>query len=747
MQAFPDQDKLLGAVATIKPELKEPLFQAISDLMKARSSPREQTAAAPPLELPLSKSLTVASEDRGATFAIVGRWKLQELIGAGGSGLVVHARDKQLGAVAIKVIVPKQGSAFTAKETTRLEREAAAMQRARHYNVCVCHEWFIPGSGSMCVMVLEYLNGDSLEELLGQRGGPLSEVEVLRIAMACLDGLKAVHGCGLIHRDIKPQNIMTHELPDGGIVYKIIDFGIAMASDEDGDGGSTIATMMKTSGIRGIGTLHYMSTEQYSGENVTALTDIFSLGVTMFYLLSGRVPFGDGETNLRKIQNAVLGIAEAPDLRDIMGHEVTQVGAKVAEAVARALRKEPVERFQSAAEMLESLEVAMVRRGYALYDCMISYRVKSDARSALKLFEMLSRQQIELPGGATRRMRVYLDKFRLEDGERWDLGFVLDGVAASTVVVPLVSDGVTGADCGFASLAAADRLDCLLLEWELVLALEEAGRIAKVYPLLLGKPLPSGGGRSDFFEDGSSGGDAVPDACSEATFAETAKFLNQIDSSLVPARRSVRATRDGILKFQGLNLATLEPFHGCDAAESEMNEAEILEEAAKWVVVVVGGAVLNAMRAGSTRSSEPEPEMAVDAIVALRQELFTLKPSELLLRARTWGIPQETLDAAGDAGDPKAALVDLVFAVETEEPEEPDVVVPAAASPQGKTTTVEGWFQRLRQEGAAVAMAELGAEEPADLLDLEPEDIAAIAVALPKLKANQFKRFIEEARV
>ena len=79
--------------------------------------------------------------------------------------------------------------------------------------------------------------------------------------MACLDGMKAVHGCGLIHRDVKPDNIMGHELEGGGTVYKIIDFGIAMADGGDNASG-TIGTVMKTSGIIGVGTLHYMSPEQ-----------------------------------------------------------------------------------------------------------------------------------------------------------------------------------------------------------------------------------------------------------------------------------------------------------------------------------------------------------------------------------------------------------------------------------------------------------------------------------------------------
>ena len=126
-------------------------------------------------------------------------------------------------------------------------------------------------------------------------------------------------------------------------------------------------------------------------------------------------------------------------------------------------------------------------------------------------------EQIQVDGGGTRRMRVYLDKFRLENGERWDEGFVLDGVASSiTVVIPLCSEGVMGLDRGFAALGVKDRLDCLLLEWELILNLHKAGRIAKVFPLLIGK-LQEDGTRTDFFSDGSHMADQVPDEHSPLT--------------------------------------------------------------------------------------------------------------------------------------------------------------------------------------------------------------------------------------
>ena len=327
----------------------------------------------------------------------------------------------------------------------------------------------------------------------------------------------------------------------------------------------------------------------------------------MFYLLSGHMPFGDGETNLRKIQNAII-TKEAPDLRDIMGlhtvsdREVTRVGDKVAEVVAKALCKEPDERFQSAAEMLEALGSAMVRRGYSLYDAMISYRVQSEAKLALALFERLSREQIQVAGGGTRRMRVYLDKFRLENGERWDEGFVLDGVASSTVVIPLCSEGVMGLNRGFAALGVKVRLDCLLLEWELILDLHKAGRIAKVFPLLVGK-LQDDGTRTDFFDDGSHFGDQVPNAHSPLTFAETAKFLTQIDPSLSPEPQPVRTVRDTILRFHGSvhNLATHGTTHGSDkTSRAELEEKTI--EACVQQAVSASSAVRSWLRARTSPS-------------------------------------------------------------------------------------------------------------------------------------------------
>ena len=138
---------------------------------------------------------------------------------------------------------------------------------------------------------------------------------MLRIMTDCLEALNVIHGAQLIHRDLKPSNIVSHTHTDGGVSFKIIDFGIAMAFDDDE--GATVATLMKTGGVRGIGTPHFMSREQYDG-NVTKRTDIYSLGVTMFFALTaGRLPFAHGETKATKVMFAVCGPAEAPSVHEV----------------------------------------------------------------------------------------------------------------------------------------------------------------------------------------------------------------------------------------------------------------------------------------------------------------------------------------------------------------------------------------------------------------------------------------------
>jgi serine/threonine protein kinase len=612
----PDVAALADAAKQVqaRPELSAFLMSEISRLASSGLA----VQAAPALVLPHrghamdEETLAAAHQQAGGLKAALDaqfpmRFSLQEILGAGGSGLIVKARDKRLGVVAIKIVTPQvNGVTFTEKERVRLEREVATMRRATHANVCTCHESFFTEDDKLCVMVLEHLNGESLEEMVASRGGPLEEVEVLRIVTDCLEALKVIHGEHLIHRDLKPSNVMAHQRGDGTVVWKIIDFGIAMASDDDE--GATVSTAMKTGGVRGIGTAHYMSREQYSGDELTKLTDIYSLGVTMFFALTGKVPFAAGETKATKVMFAVCGPTEAPSVQAVTQAPAT-ISDKVAEIVAQAVRKEAEERFQSAEEMLGSVTDAMTRRGYAKYDAMISYRSESEAAFASSLYAQMSRKQIDLANGRTRRMRVFLDRERLEAGERWDQGFIQNGVAASTLVLPLISAGALTRMSTLAS-PTEDTIDWLLLEWEVTLALEAAGRVGKVYPILIGKQDDTGV-RTDFFEDGSATEVALPDSPSPLTAAETAKFLQDIDSSITPEVRSVRGTLDALLRFQAFNLRTQSGVHGSDATETmKLHDEEATAATVAAVMPVVSAAVNEAAAkaALSLAAMEPEPE-------------------------------------------------------------------------------------------------------------------------------------------
>eukprot|EP01049_Picozoa_sp_SAG25_P001862 SAG25_NODE_89_length_16305_cov_24.431630_2_plen_1259_part_00 len=663
---FPDTKALVDAAKHVSSELSAFLLQEMGRLMSAQQS--GTASGGRPLRLPMKAGKTLAADLQDSTFVKLGslkmaldakypaRFNLEEILGIGGSGLVVRARDKMVGKVAIKVVTPQvTGVTFTEKERMRLGREIATMQRARHGNVCACHESFFSDDGSMCVMVLEYLNGKSLEEMVvtSSHGGsrvPLQEVEVLRIMLGCLEGLRFVHGQKLVHRDLKPGNIVGHELPEGGTVYKIIDFGLAMASDEDE--GATVATMMKTGSVHGVGTPHLMSPEQWGGDDVTPLSDIYSLGATMFFLLSGQYPFAHSETKMSKILSVVCSEREAPDLRAVCAAPGL-VGDRVAEVVAKALRKEAEERFASAGEMLGAVSEAMTRRGYARYDAMISYRARSEKSFALALFERMSRESITLPGGGTRRMRVYLDRARLEDGERWDEGFVLNGVAASTVVVPLVS---AAAMEGLSALAQTDKIDWLLLEWLIAMALHgsqaDGPSVAKVFPILLGK-RQADGTRTDFWTDGSSAQAAsLPSTPSAMTHEQAQKMLAMIDRSLTLPEQSVRQAFEELLRYQALNVGTQGRIHGDHRDPINIHDAAAVEVTMEKLVPIVGATVLGAVRCNDAPRATAEPPPGLEA--ELRQ---LPKRKDLVARARREGVDEDELDDA----ESKEAIIQLIL--------------------------------------------------------------------------------------
>jgi hypothetical protein len=225
----------------------------------------------------------------------------------------------------------------------------------------------------------------------------------------------------------------------------------------------------------------------------------------------------------------------------------------VVEFVARALQKDLAQRFGSAAEMLASLEHSLTTSGVQRFDLFISYRVWCDKDFAQALFRAMSASAMR--GGREFSMRVYLDKVRLLDGQRFDIGFIR-GLAASTVFAPLLS-----AKCieGFLELEHTDREDFVLMEWLVALELQRRGIIKAILPISIGDQGSDGTFSQSFFEelrDGKVGGRPLPDVVSHKTTAKAQEFLGMLEPPLAlsGSTLSVKGVVMELLKFQAVLL-------------------------------------------------------------------------------------------------------------------------------------------------------------------------------------------------
>jgi serine/threonine-protein kinase len=295
-----------------------------------------------------------------------GRYRLEAKLGSGGMSTVYLARDETLDRpVAVKVMHREMSE--QEDQLQRFRQEARAVAKLTHPNVVSVID--AGEDGGYPYIVFEYVKGETLKQRIG-RVGALDTQEAIAYAIEVARGLGVAHGRNMVHRDIKPQNVLIDE--EGRA--KLTDFGISRQLEQDG----------VTATGRVLGTTDYVAPEQAMGKAVDPRSDIYSLGVVLYEMLVGQVPFH---------ADSQVGVAmkhvneELPDVQ----RRRPEVSAAVALVVERATAKNPDERYQTIAEMIDDLETALE---------VEAARAGSTTGEATSVLEAVPPPQRKLSGGA-----------------------------------------------------------------------------------------------------------------------------------------------------------------------------------------------------------------------------------------------------------------------------------------------------------------------------------------------------------